>query len=131
VIDTCGAVDCANSCDGDYAHGVCPNITPKPLVVTEYDGSRWVQEDDFLVLKERCNKFIWQVRDTCSRAEAAEAQVARLTEALKEARELVESWAGYAPDYFREKHDLDGDLARLDAAIKRNPGPPASDGEAG
>ncbi len=37
--------------------------------------------------------------------------------ALKDARECVEDWAGYAGDYFREKHDLDGDLARIDAAL--------------
>lgn len=40
-----------------------------------------------------------------------------LVEALEEARELVESWGAYAPQYFQEKHDLAGDLVRLDAAL--------------
>ncbi len=47
-------------------------------------------------------------------------------EILKEAREMVEHWAGYASTYFTEKHDLAGDLAKLDAAIKAadEPSPP-------
>ena len=40
-----------------------------------------------------------------------------LVEALEEARELVESWGAYASQYFQEKHDLAGDLIRLDAAL--------------
>jgi hypothetical protein len=44
-------------------------------------------------------------------------EVLRLRAALIEARNSVESWAAYASPYFQEKHDLDGDLARLDAVI--------------
>ena len=40
-----------------------------------------------------------------------------LLAALKDAREMVSDWAGYASPYFQEKHDIDGDLERLDAAI--------------
>lgn len=37
--------------------------------------------------------------------------------ALKDARELVDSWGAYASNYMQEKYDLLGDLDRLDAAI--------------
>jgi hypothetical protein len=45
-----------------------------------------------------------------------------LLAALKEARELVEDWGAYAPAYMQEKHDLHGDLSRLDAAIAKAEG---------
>ena len=44
--------------------------------------------------------------------------------ALVEARDDVESWASYASQYFREKHDLAGELAKLDAVIAASQ-PPA------
>lgn len=39
--------------------------------------------------------------------------------ALKYARELVDDWGAYASNYMQEKHDLAGDLERLDAAISK------------
>lgn len=50
----------------------------------------------------------------------------RLQEILKEAREMVEHWAGYASEYFKDKHNLAGDLAKLDAAIKAAEDGPAA-----
>ncbi|HEY3492550.1 MAG TPA: hypothetical protein VGK43_06335 [Solirubrobacterales bacterium] len=41
-----------------------------------------------------------------------------LTEALREAIDMVHDWASYASDYFQEKHDLEGDEAKLRAALK-------------
>lgn len=41
-----------------------------------------------------------------------------LLDALKEARELVEHWGAYASQYFQEKHDLAGDLTKLDDVIR-------------
>lgn len=38
-------------------------------------------------------------------------------EALKEAREDIESWAGYASEYFQNKHDLAGTLTQYDAVL--------------
>ena len=45
-----------------------------------------------------------------------------LMEALKDAREMVSDWAGYASPYFQEKHDIDGDLKKLDDAIAKADG---------
>ena len=45
-----------------------------------------------------------------------------LLAALKDAREMVSDWAGYASPYFQEKHDIDGDLKKLDAAITKAEG---------
>lgn len=42
----------------------------------------------------------------------------RLRAALAEAIEEVESWAEYAGDYFKEKHDLQGTLKRLRAELE-------------
>lgn len=33
------------------------------------------------------------------------------------ARDAVADWAGYADDYFKKRHDLAGDLARIDAML--------------
>lgn len=45
-----------------------------------------------------------------------------LLAAMKDAREMVSDWAGYASPYFQEKHDIDGDLKKLDDAIARMEG---------
>jgi hypothetical protein len=44
------------------------------------------------------------------------AQVERMREAFTDAIDTVDFWAAYASDYFKDKHDLEGDLARLRAA---------------
>ncbi len=53
-----------------------------------------------------------------------DAEIARLRvladwliTALTEARDDVDCWAAYASEYLREKHDLAGDLARIDGQI--------------
>jgi hypothetical protein len=38
--------------------------------------------EELLKQRERADKFMWQVRDTCQRAEAAEARVRELGEAI-------------------------------------------------
>ncbi len=48
---------------------------------------------------------------------ALKQQRDELVASLKEARELVEDWGAYAPAYMQEKHDLQGDLDKLDASI--------------
>ena len=49
-------------------------------------------------------------------------QRGELLAALRDAREMVSDWAGYASPYFQEKHDIDGDLKKLDDAIARMEG---------
>lgn len=44
-------------------------------------------------------------------------QVERMREALAEAIESVEDWAGYASEYFRQKHGLKEELARFRATF--------------
>jgi len=56
-----------------------------------------------------------------------DAEAERLRAALRDARECVETWAGYASEYFRDKHDLAGDLARIDAALAAQPAPGGKD----
>jgi hypothetical protein len=51
-----------------------------------------------------------------------EQQRDELLAALKDAREMVSDWAGYASPYFQEKHDIDGDMKKLDDAIARMEG---------
>lgn len=53
------------------------------------------------------------------RVAAAEARLAEVEQALRDAIECVESWAAYASGYFQEKHDLAGDLARLRAVLDK------------
>jgi hypothetical protein len=47
----------------------------------------------------------------------AKAEIERLRAALRAARVAVEDWASYASDFYREKWDLQGDLAHIDAAL--------------
>ena len=58
------------------------------------------------------------IRALLGERDALAAENARLREALREARDAIEDWAGYASDYFREKHDLAGDLAKIDALLR-------------
>ena len=48
---------------------------------------------------------------------ALKARAERLAKALRDAIECVESWSAYADEYYKAKHDLAGDLARLRAAL--------------
>ncbi len=62
--------------------------------------------------REDLQSFVDDRNHWKTKAEAAKV-------ALKEARELVEDWGAYAPAYMQEKHDLEGDLSRLDAVISK------------
>lgn len=48
--------------------------------------------------------------------------VAELVKALREARDDMEAWQGYASAFMHEKHDAAGDLAKIDAALSRAKG---------
>ena len=49
-----------------------------------------------------------------------DAEVEELRAELDFAIKEVEAWAGYAAPYFQSKHDLEGSLARLRAALARH-----------
>lgn len=53
------------------------------------------------------------------RADRAEAENARLREALLDARDMVQSWGAYASDYFKDKWGFADDIAKLNAALAR------------
>lgn len=55
---------------------------------------------------------------TCDASSYLRAENERLRAALRDARVSVEGWADYASDYIKEKWDLKGDLARIDAALE-------------
>jgi len=62
-------------------------------------------------LRAEVERVTCELMDAITRAD-------KLEEALREARDAIEDWAGYASDYFREKHDLAGDLAKVDALLR-------------
>jgi hypothetical protein len=47
------------------------------------------------------------------------ALCAELANDLQEARDAVSDWAAYASDHFKQKHDLQGDLDRIQRQITR------------
>ena len=56
---------------------------------------------------------------------AAESQLAEarrdvgvLREALIEARDDLEAWGAYASDYFQQKHDLEGNISRINKVLQ-------------
>ena len=50
--------------------------------------------------------------------EALKAEIQQLRAALSDAIECVQSWGDYASEYFQDKHDLQGDIARLELALR-------------
>jgi len=49
---------------------------------------------------------------------ATDARIAQLKEGLIDAIECVEEWSTYASEYFQNKHDLAGDIARLKSYLE-------------
>ena len=72
--------------------------------------------------------IVWLLRNDCpcisdigcaqELCNHAADEIERLRAALKDARVSLEGWADYASDYIKEKWDLKGDLARIDAALE-------------
>ena len=79
----------------------------------DYHAMAWLADCRFAVGddgKRMLPEFVEHLKDL-------KRQRDELLAALKDARELVEDWGAYAPKYMQEKHDLQGDLDKLDAAI--------------
>ena len=59
-----------------------------------------------------------QADHEASRA-ADKARIAELELLLSDAAQEIEDWGAYAPEYFQEKHDLAGVVARFRAALSQ------------
>ena len=57
-------------------------------------------------------------REGCAECARLRKENERLREALREAADGIESWGAYASDYFKEKWDLAGDIARARRALE-------------
>ena len=77
-------LDAANAIDrlACQAQGYCKDAKHAESVADEL--RRLLEKE-----KERADKFMWQVRDTCTRAEAAETRSAALARALEEAKGIM------------------------------------------
>jgi len=59
------------------------------------------------------------MRDLCSSLTASGERVALLESTLEEAIADIESWAGYASEYFQDKHDLPNCLKSYRAILAK------------
>ena len=73
---------------------------------------------DNCVLGHQCRENERDLVQAQSTIHGMNAEIKRLRAALKDARVSLEGWADYASDYIKEKWDLKGDLARIDAALE-------------
>lgn len=55
----------------------------------------------------------------------AAKEIERLRAALSEAIDMVQDWGGYASEYFQQKHDLPGQVAKLRGYLDGQSKPPA------
>ena len=72
--------------------------------------------------KRRIDDHLRDLQSLCDallETRSLKCQRDELLAALKESRESIEDWAGYASEYFREKHKLAEELAALGALIAR------------
>lgn len=125
VLRLCDAAESASAKDAEIAALLQRRDTLQTLLAdAKDDRDGWKRK---LQCQHEQATLVLDQRDAAQkRAEQAGADAAVLHAALVEARDSIESWAGYASEYFREKHDLAGELARLDAVIAAGQ---ASDGE--
>ena len=90
------------------------------LKVQSQDEATFSAQRDLLrAQKDEIEQLRDQVNGLTGTADRAEKERDELLAALKDAREMVSDWAGYASPYFQEKHDIDGDLKKLDDAIAK------------
>lgn len=75
------------------------------------DGCRYCQPQEYI------DRLHEQTEDDSKEIELLRGQRDQLLEALNEAKYLVADWGAYASPYFQEKHDLSGDIAKIEAVI--------------
>lgn len=111
-----------NVCWACYPGGRGPaeQVAIEVVEAAEYDrlreerdeaGAEWLRDRKALVRWESDALRYYGV------AAELEDRLAEMREALSEAIEMVEDWGSYASDYFQEKHDLNGDIAKLREAL--------------
>ena len=76
--------------------------------------NQWADGMADIALKERATGEAYQ-RELRDKIADLEARCAELKAALNDAIESIEDWAGYASEYFRQKHGLAEEVARLKA----------------
>lgn len=85
-------------------------------------------EEEVTAAMKAFDESPWQRYEAMRAALIAAAQVRAQTHVsvpkteLRDIREMVEHWASYASEYFRDKHDLDGDLAKIDVLLSASGG---------
>lgn len=90
--------------------------------IAELERERDDLTEDILVVKKSADyhksQDCMEMQNTIiAQRDAAWTSTERLEAALLDAVECVEHWSAYASDYFKDKHDLEGDLTRLRAAL--------------
>lgn len=112
--------DCTNG-NTPWCQG-CYTMTPNEYgdYVQWEDYERMTAAKDAEIERLRAEVDEWKRRGEAyfQTAEQQGKRAEQLAEALREARDMVEDWAGYASEYFQNKHDLAGDLAKLDTALR-------------
>lgn len=79
------------------------------------DGEIMASEDDILFAPHQLQSFADEI------AKPYIAHIERLRESLRECAEDMEDLAQYAGEYFKEKHDLAGDVEKYKQALYETP----------
>ena len=99
-------------------------------MTTNKPATYWAPRAALERLENRCNNAPCVLTDTpgpvndvalirLSDHEADKARIAELELLLSDAAQEIEDWGAYAPEYFQEKHDLAGVVARFRAALSK------------
>jgi len=98
----------------------------------ELAESRWVELEALLGEWNLCVKLsgspthgglaghVGRLRTQAAQTDAAQSTIAELRGALTEAIESIEDWSGYASPYFRDKYDVEGQIASLRSVLKEH-----------
>ena len=94
---------------------------PEVVAVMYRDGGVLTKQECGIAFEACCKVEAPLIRLTdCETARAADkARIAELEGVLADATQEVEEWGAYASEYFQEKHDLAGTVARFRAALSR------------
>lgn len=90
---------------------------PAELFWADDPASRHQHETFRRLAADRIEYLEAQLEACSSRNSSDVDRIQDLETALAEAITLIQDWGAYADDYFQEKHDLAGDVARLRAVL--------------